>query len=325
MEKEVQDHKDRDHWETSPKKDVPLGTRILQSVWAFKCKQYIDTREVYKHKARLNAHRGQQTHGVKLVGHLSPVVYWTSIRFFLIISLLTSGWHTQQIDFVLAFPQVKVECDIFMELPNGFNFKLDFTKDIHCLKLLQNLYGTKQGAKVWYDHLHTTGLMKLGYKRSKVDKCVFYNGKMVFLVYTDDGIFIGPDLEEINLLKEELHTKGEFQIEDMGTIDEYLEVKVKHLPDSTIELAQPHMVIAKIQEDLSFQPNMTSKEPGDILSGTVIGSTPTTDESRLRLQINHRRVELPGEIYMPRASSFTVLHQCTRFSSNLRMSHAKAI
>ncbi len=86
---------------------------------------------------------------------------------FLNIALL-SGWYTQQIDFVLAFPQAKVECDIFLEAPNGFHFKDGLTKKTHCLKLLKNLYGTKQGAKVWYDYLHA-GLTKLGYKCSKVN------------------------------------------------------------------------------------------------------------------------------------------------------------
>jgi hypothetical protein len=64
MEKKVADHEEREHWTTFPKKDVPYDTHILQSVWAFKRKRRIDTREVYKHKARLAAHRGQQVHDV---------------------------------------------------------------------------------------------------------------------------------------------------------------------------------------------------------------------------------------------------------------------
>ena len=35
MEKEIQDHEERDHWKVVPKTNVPLGTRILQSVWSF--------------------------------------------------------------------------------------------------------------------------------------------------------------------------------------------------------------------------------------------------------------------------------------------------
>jgi hypothetical protein len=104
-------------------------------------------------------------------------------------------------------------------------FPLRINKKTHCLKLLQNLYGTKQGAKIWYDHLYA-GLTKLNYKRSAVNKFIFYNGKLVFLVYTDDGIFLGPNLDELNRLKEELVAKGGFKIKDMGNLNEYLGVKV---------------------------------------------------------------------------------------------------
>ncbi len=44
-------------------------------------------------------------------------------------------------DFVLAFPQADVECDIYMEVPMGFILKGDKKK--LCLKLKKNIYGTK--------------------------------------------------------------------------------------------------------------------------------------------------------------------------------------
>jgi hypothetical protein len=34
-----------------------------------------------------------------------------------------NGWETRQIDFVLAFPQADVECNIYMEVPVGFDLK----------------------------------------------------------------------------------------------------------------------------------------------------------------------------------------------------------
>jgi hypothetical protein len=275
---------------------------------------------VYKHKARLTAHGGQQEYGVNYWETYAPVVSWTSIRFFLIISIL-SGWYTQQIDFVLAFPQAKVECDIFLEAPNGFHFKDGLTKKTHCLKLLKNLYGTKQGAKVWYDYLHA-GLTKLGYKCSKVDKCVFYKGKAVFLVYTDDGIYVGPDLEEINRLKKELITAG-FNIEDMGTLNEYLGVKVTHNENGTIMLAQPHM-IQQILDDLSFQPSTSSKAT-PALSSVVL-------DRDLHLPPMNSDFEYPSVIGMlnfleksTRPELAFAVHQCARFSANPRTSHAKAV
>jgi hypothetical protein len=39
------------------------------------------------------------------------------------IFALIFDWHTRQIDFVLAFPQADVECDLLIELPCGLDFE----------------------------------------------------------------------------------------------------------------------------------------------------------------------------------------------------------
>jgi hypothetical protein len=63
-------------------------TRLLSAIWAFKRKRRIDTRAVYKHKARINVHGGQQTHGVNYWETFSPLVNWFSIRLTLVLSLI---------------------------------------------------------------------------------------------------------------------------------------------------------------------------------------------------------------------------------------------
>ena len=59
MQKEIQDHQDRDHWELFPKENLPKGVKTILSVWAFKVKRYPDGR-ILKYKARLNTHGGMQ-------------------------------------------------------------------------------------------------------------------------------------------------------------------------------------------------------------------------------------------------------------------------
>jgi hypothetical protein len=44
------------------------------------------------------------------------------------------------------------------------------------------LYGQKQAGRVWYLHLKKN-LLKLGFKPSEHDECVFYYGKTIFIVY----------------------------------------------------------------------------------------------------------------------------------------------
>jgi hypothetical protein len=141
MVKEANDHATRGTWEIWEKIIVPEGHKILSSVWAFKRKRRIDTRKVYKHKARLNIHGGQQTHGVNYWGSFSPVVNWFSIRLCMTFAFIFD-WYTRQVDFVLAFSQTDVECDLFMELPCGLVFE-GADRSTHCVKLIKNLYGQK--------------------------------------------------------------------------------------------------------------------------------------------------------------------------------------
>ena len=103
---------------------------------------------------------------------------------------LVNGWATRQVDFVLAFPQAPLECDLFMRLPVGFQFEYGNSKT-HVLKLKRNLYGQRQAGKVWFDHL-SKGSINIGFKKSEVDECVFTRGTTIFMCYVDDGIFVDP-------------------------------------------------------------------------------------------------------------------------------------
>jgi hypothetical protein len=174
---EVKSHVDNEHFILMERKDLPKDTKVLALVWSMKRKRRILPREIYKWKARLNSHGGQQEHGINFWETNAPVVNWFLIQLFLVI-LILQGWETQQIDFVLAFPQADVECDIYMEVPPGFNVKGEKKK--YCLKLKKNIYGTKQAGRIWNKHLHK-GLTKLGYVSSRIDPCVYYKGQTVFM------------------------------------------------------------------------------------------------------------------------------------------------
>jgi hypothetical protein len=183
---------------------MPKGTNVIGAVWPMKRKRRIWTREVYKWKARLNCHGGQQQYGIIVWETYSSVVNWFSIRLFLVISIL-KDWETRQIDFVLAYPQADVECDIYMEVPVRFDIP-GRDKKKYCLKLKKNIYGTKQAGRVWNKFVHK-GLIKLGYAVSRIDSCVYYKGSSVFMLYVDDGIFAGPDKQEIASLIQELQVE----------------------------------------------------------------------------------------------------------------------
>jgi hypothetical protein len=88
MKEEVNAHTENGHWELLPRSEVPEGTKVLYAMWAFRRKRRIATQEVYKWKAHLNIHGGQQEKGINFWETYAAVVQWVSIRIFLIVALI---------------------------------------------------------------------------------------------------------------------------------------------------------------------------------------------------------------------------------------------
>ena len=103
MKIEFDAHSHRKHWEVIYIDDVPEGEKVFGSVWAMCRKRNILTNEVYKHKARLNIHGGQQELAINFFDTYSLVANWFAIRI-LLIHAVVFKWYTRQIDFVLAYP-----------------------------------------------------------------------------------------------------------------------------------------------------------------------------------------------------------------------------
>ena len=253
--KEVNDHIEAKHWELIPREQVPEGVTVLPSVWSMKRKRNIKTRQVYKHKARLNVHGGKQEFGVNYFETFAPVIAWFTIRLILILAQM-NGYHTRQIDYVLAFPQAEIEFDMYMELPRGIETKYG-KQHTHVLKLLKNLYGQKQAGRVWGDH-RDKGLKDIGFKKSIVDPCLSYRDGVLFGVFVDDGIFAAPTSQSIDKAIQDLKDEG-FDIEDQGDLSDYLGVNIETMDNGQFKLTQPHL-IQQILESINLSPSSPTSE-----------------------------------------------------------------
>ena len=325
MKKEVSAHEDNKHWELTKRSDIPSQHKVLPSVWAMKRKRRIATREVYKWKARLNIHGGKQEKGINYWETYSPMVTWNSIRTFLILAII-NNWKTRQIDFVLAYPQADVECDMYMEIPRGFQLPTGQNPKEYALKLKRNLYGAKQASRVWAQHL-TKGLIARGFTQSKVDECVYYRGSMILLAYVDDCIIISPsddDIDEvIESLKQPTADTRAFDMTDEGELSDYLGVKITRQDDGTIHLTQPHL-IDQIISDLGLKPNTKTKAMPALTSKVLnkdINGHPFREDWHYRSIIG----KLNFLEKSTRPDLAYAVHQCARFSANPKASHAQAV
>ena len=105
----------------------------------------------------------------------------------------TKGWHSKQMDFVLAYPHAPAEVPLYMCFPKGYEFKDGISEDTHVLKLTKNIYGQKQAGRVWNKYLDE-GLGEIGFKPSKLNPFLYFRGCIALLVYIDDCIMFGPDM-----------------------------------------------------------------------------------------------------------------------------------
>jgi hypothetical protein len=319
MIQECDTHTENDHWEVWEKKDVPPDQDMLPLAWAFRRKRRVLSRKVHKYKARINVHGGMQKHGINYWETYSPVVNWFSIRLCLIMTLIFS-WNTRQIDFVLAFPQVDVECDLFMQLPRGLTFE-GVHSSTHCLKLKKNLYGSKQAGRLWNQHLVNGLVNVLKFKQSEVDECVFYRGTRILMICVDDGILCGASASEIRTIIKEM---GElFNITDEGEIDTHLGVKISRPDPDTIELTQPHL-IQQILDDVGMKSNSKTKDkaaPSSTILRRDLSGDPFIEKWDCRSVVG--KLNFLEKSTRPEIAC--AVHQCARFSSNPKQSHANAV
>ena len=318
MQKEIQDHEQRKHWTVVQRDQLPKGTPILPAVWSMRRKRRLATREIYKWKARLTIHGGKQEYGVNYWETYSPVVRWSTIRLFLILASI-HGWHTRQLDFVLAYPQAPVECDLYMEIPQGFEINGD--RKQYALKLEKNLYGQKQAGRVWNVYLTKT-LVANGFVQSQVDECLFYYKSSIVMIYVDDTMICGPSKKEVDEIVKVLSEL--FDVEDQGDLSDYLGVKIEKLPDGKFKFTQPHLIDQILSDLHLLQPDCKPTSMPALLSKVL---QPDSDGRPFDGSFHYRSVigKLNFLEKSTRPDIAYAVHQCARFMENPKASHGQAV
>jgi hypothetical protein len=93
--------------------------------------------------------------------------------------------------------------------------------------LRKSLYGLKQSPRAWFGRF-TSFMKSIGYKQSNSDHTLFlkHNEEQstALIVYVDDMIVTGNDLEERKTLQE--HLAREFEMKDLGELKYFLGIEV---------------------------------------------------------------------------------------------------
>ena len=74
-----------------------------------------------------------------------------------------------------------------------------------------------------------------------MDECLFYKGDIIFIVYVDDGIFLGNDDAQLPDIIKQLKNAG-LDVEDQGHPADYVGVNINHTRDGTVEFSQRTLI-----------------------------------------------------------------------------------
>ncbi len=206
--------------------DLPKGKNLVGCKWVYKLKRNASG-EISKYKSRLVAQGFSQEHGIDFDEVFAPVARYKSIRALLAIANQLD-LEVHQMDVVSAFLNGKLEEEIYMKQPKGFEDEKNPEK---VCRLNSSLYGLKQSARCWNKEIDDY-LQENGYKQSTADPCIYIkteivNGeKMIVLVgiYVDDTILCSNNTKYLIAEKKRLGKK--FKMDDRGEIDFILGMKV---------------------------------------------------------------------------------------------------
>lgn len=202
--------------------ELPKGRRAISNKWVFKLKLKANG-EIDKYKARLVARGDTQVEGFDYNETYSPTARLTTFRVLMSIAV-QFGLHVHQLDVKSAFLNGKLNEEIYMQQPKGFE---DGTSKV--CKLQKSLYGLKQASRMWNQRFHDF-MLRIGFKRCISDQCVYVkvcNGITCYvLLYVDDTLVISSDFRLIETIKAML--KNEFEMTDIGKIDTFLGVSVNY-------------------------------------------------------------------------------------------------
>jgi len=206
--------------------DRPASRRVLKGKWVYKVKNEVDKNgnNRTRHKARLSFMGNRQIKGLDFNETFAPVAKFTTIRCILAMTA-ANGWELHQMDVKTAFLNGDLDEEVYMEQPDCY---VDPTYPDKGCRLLQALYGLKQGPKMWYAKLDDF-LKSQGFANIDPDACLYLrmdDGKIInVLVYFDDLLLVASSLAAIYKVKDALHER--FEMKDLGEAKVILGLEIR--------------------------------------------------------------------------------------------------
>ena len=217
------------HYTDLPK-NGGVRIKILPTHWRYAVKP-----DRLKARLVINGSRESKTDYDDL---FAPVCRAVTFRLLLIVAL-QKGWDVRQADVKQAFVNAKVEDNVhvYARCAPGYD------RPGMLMRLRRYAYGLRVSPLKWTQHFARWMLGKgeidksvligqMNFTQSKVDECLFTNGRMYVCVYCDDILYTGPPADVEQFL---LALQQGFAIHDLGAAGTYTGIQIDRT-ENTVSL-----------------------------------------------------------------------------------------
>jgi hypothetical protein len=291
---------------------------ILKGRWVYKIKTD-ENNNLVKYKARWVIKGYNQIYGLDYLETFANTTRIEVIRLLLFLAAYLD-LEIIQLDIKNAFLHAPLDETIYMEQPTGFS------KNTKICKLNKSLYGLKQAPRAWYLYLKEK-LALLEFfpifseqgiftnKTTKIDK------KLFIIVYVDDILIIGKDINLIKITK--LKLSKLIEVTDLGEATYFLGIEItRNRKSRTIKLSQ-----TKYSKILLEKYNKNNLNPISTPSDSNIKLNKNEEKASLE-EINLYQQYVGSLIYLTTRTrpdlAFSV-YNCARYMSNPSKQHYNAV
>lgn len=167
-----------------------------------------------------------QEYGIDYEETFAPVARLTSVHSLLAVAT-SKKWELFQMDVKNAFLHEDLTEEVYMRPPPGY----DYPPNTVC-QVRRALCGLKQAPRAWFSKFSST-TCQFRFSSSSYDHALFIhrtnNGWILLLLYVDDMIITGDDMDGISELKSFL--SQHFEMKDLGSLSYFLGLEVSSNSD----------------------------------------------------------------------------------------------
>ena len=212
----------------------------------------------------------------------SPTARMTSVRILMQLAV-QYNLIVHQMDVKTAFLNAPIDCELYVEQPDGFVVKGDNGENL-VLKLKKSLYGLKQSGRNW-NHVLDSYLTSEGFARSKSDNCVYVKttnkSTTILIIWVDDIIIASSNLESLTEVKRNLASR--FKMKDLGVLSWFLGIEFT-CGNGTIKMSQTKY-IERILARFNMKNCKPRSSPCEVSSNKICSDDSAPVDSRVYREI----------------------------------------